>query len=1164
MPIICHRVVILISVMKASIILALLSLPAQTAPIAVTNPSFELPSTTTYFNSINSWSGSNGFVENCASIGFINGFHQTQCAGIDANTYTQNLGVAFAANTRYTVTLAIGNRGGFGEGLTRFGLRASSAASTNLGTATTVDNEAVVPLNTFQDFTYVFETGAVPPAGNLIAFIQGLDDGLGSSRAVFYHIRIDATPLGPATAVADSATLHLTNKVRIPVLANDTGGILPGTLAITTAPAFGTATILADSTILYAHTSGTPTADSFSYQVGNGSGQLSTATVSLHFAANLRIANSTFNVPATLPPTAFSAANAFPSISFSQPVAIATPPGESNRLFVCQKGGLIRVVTNLSGSPAANTFLDLSTGIVTSSECGVLGLAFHPAYATNGYFYVFYSHNIGGGLKQRISRFTNASPASSAAVNRNTELILIDQTDEADNHNGGDLHFGPDGYLYIAVGDEGGGDDGYNNGQKITRDLFAGILRIDVDKKPGNVAPNNRSQSFPTDAGVARFSIPIDNPFVHTTLGGTWDGSYNGSQITTLNRNDNPGNDLLTEVRSEFFITGLRNPWRMSFDSLNGELWVADVGQNLWEEISIFTKGQNGGWPYREGKSNFYRSGEFPGGTTAFNPYHTPPIYDYDHGSSQFSGVSISGGFVYRGSRYSSLYGKYIFADYSSGHIWSLQRNGTSAPTVERLTGEGGISAFGLDPSTQEILIADLGGSLQRLVTSTPGSTFPTTLSATRLFSDLTDLSPAPGLLPYSVNLPFWSDHAAKRRWITIPDGTSQFTFSQENPWTYPTGTIWVKHFDMEMQRGVPSSSKRIETRLLVKNTTGAYGVSYRWNEAGTEATLAPDEGENFNLAITQNGNPVPQTWRIPSRSECMICHTPEAGHSLSFNTRQLNLSGTIAGFSGNQLSLLENSGFFTTSLLHPNLLPRHYRPDETQTSQEARVRSYLAVNCSYCHKSGGTAPSAFDVSAPLTLAQTGVVRGTVNNNGGNPANLLIVPNAPQNSVIRHRMAASPGFGRMPAIGSNVIDQANIDLLTQWISGELPTRQTYDQWRTANFGNLTDPAGAPNADPDQDGISNHAERLAATAPKDGSSMLQPALRLAANNQLFLDMTLPNHRSFRVLSSTNLATWTPMPIPTNQGTPAPGGPIEIPLAAPITESRRFYTIELLDN
>jgi hypothetical protein len=272
-------------------------------------------------------------------------------------------------------------------------------------------------------------------------------------------------------------------------------------------------------------------------------------------------------------------------------------------------------------------------------------------------------------------------------------------------------------------------------------------------------------------------------------------------------------------------------------------------------------------------------------------------------------------------------------------------------------------------------------------------------------------------MVPYSVNLPFWSDHAVKSRWFTVPDGTSQFALSRDGLWTLPAGAVWVKHFDMEMQRGVPASKKRIETRLIVKNATGAYGVSYRWNDAGTEGFLAADGGENFTLEVTDGGNPVPQTWRIPSRAECMTCHTPQAGHALSFNTRQLNFDNGIPGYNGNQLTVLQQAGYFSNNPASPNLLPRHLRPDESAYSVEARVRSYLAVNCSYCHKAGGTANASWDGRPELTLEETGLVNGEAANNGGDPANKLVVPGDTAHSIMLNRVAVT-NFSRLGSTAS--------------------------------------------------------------------------------------------------------------------------------------------------
>ncbi len=236
--------------------------------------------------------------------------------------------------------------------------------------------------------------------------------------------------------------------------------------------------------------------------------------------------------------------DAFPGLTFNDPVAILTPPGETNRIFVVQRAGVIQVVSDLA-SPTASTFLDIDPlvtgGTSGNDERGLLGLAFHPGYETNGYFYVFYTGDAtttaGGGLHDIVSRFQVSSTNINVA-NSSSELRLILQRDQASNHNGGYIAFGPaDGYLYIGVGDEGGANDNLNNSQLIDKDLFAGILRIDVDNRPGSLAPN------PHPAVTSNYRIPADNPYIGAT-------SFNGNAVTPAN------------VRTEFFAVGLRNPWR--------------------------------------------------------------------------------------------------------------------------------------------------------------------------------------------------------------------------------------------------------------------------------------------------------------------------------------------------------------------------------------------------------------------------------------------------------------------------------------------------------------------------------------------------------------------------------------------------------------------------
>jgi len=826
-----------------------------------------------------------------------------------------------------------------------------------------------------------------------------------------------------AAAVKDSAILHHGEKVLIPVLANDTGYRKPASVLIVTPPAFGTATVDASGRILYQHTIGTPVTDTFRYSVKRFAALTYQADVTLTFADTLRIDNPALAAPPAPPITTYSMVNAFGNNSlFIQPVAMTSPPGDTKRLFVCQKSGQVKIVTNPSSKrPLVSTFLDLqSTAIrrnitlATEGEWGLLSLAFHPAYAINRQFFISYAMVADGVTYLRLSRFTTQSGNPNAA-DLNSEVVLLQQRDENNAHNSCDLHFGPDGYLYMSLGDTGSQYDGDKVSQLITRNFNSAILRLDVDKKPGNLEPNPHP-SIPTDSGVARFSVPIDNPWVHTSRRGSWDGMFNGESISNLNA-----------VRNEFWAVGFRSPWRMSFDGDSGELWCGDVGQDTWEEINLIQRGGNYGWAFREATHPGPRTP--PAGFTSIDP-----LWEYRHGSGADFGNSVIGGVVYHGNRIGALKSSYIFGDYVTGNIWSLRRNAFGPPNVTRVTGQTGISAFGTDPSNGDVLAANYNlGTIMRLVTNSPSTNFPQTLSATGLFANLTTLSPAPGLLPYAVNLPFWSDHAIKRRWFSIP-ASGKIGWFQDEPWTFQVGSLWVKHFDLELTRGDPTTRKRIETRLLVRTQDGVYGVSYRWNEAGTEASLAADEGEDIDLAVVEDSIPRTQRWHIPSRSDCRSCHNEQAGYALSFNTRQLNLESNIQGFSGNQLTTLQSAGYFSTPLPAATTLPRHFRANETTFSLEERARSYLAVNCSYCHQSGSNTPGTWDGRSALTLAETGLINGTANNTGSDPLNRLIVPGDHTHSIVLNRIATRNGFTRMPPLGSNELDRASIDLVESWIN----------------------------------------------------------------------------------------------------------------------------------
>ena len=927
-----------------------------------------------------------------------------------------------------------------------------------------------------------------------------------------------ANPAAPV-ANADSVTMHRQQKARIAVLANDAGNLDPSTVTVVTPPAFGSATPDSAGKILYAHTNGTPATDSFTYRVSGVGGTSGVATITINFSTILRLTNNTLNVPTTPPATAYQLVNPFPTLSFNQPLCLSTPPGETNRLFVCEKGGLLRVIPNLAAtSPTASTFLDLPTvltsrgeAISTGGEQGLLGLAFHPSFPASNYFYIYYSVTTNSVTYERLSRFT-VSAGNSNAANTATEVMLFQQADSANNHNGGDLHFGPDGYLYISLGDGGDQNDSQNHAQRIDDGFYAGIARIDVDKKPGSVEPNHLAGVF-LYSGNAAYGIPPNNPYLGAT-------SFNNVAV-------NPAS-----VRTEMWAVGLRNPWRFSIDFATSNLWCGNVGQDAYEGVYLITNKQNCGWAFYEQNHNGPKIGSLPGGFT-----YTHPIYEYAHGSSTTQGNSVTGGLVYRGAKIPSLYGAYIFCDYVSGNIWSLTYSNTIA-TVTRLTGQANLVGFGTDPSNGDILMADIaGGRILRLTAGTAVGSYPLNLSDTGLFADVTDLSPSPGVLPYTPNLPFWSDYASKRRWFVIPDAGNKITWSRDGLWTFPTNQIWVKHFDMEMERGNPATKKRIETRLLIRNSGGVYGVSYQWNAAQTDATLVPEAGADFPLVITNASVTYTQAWHIPTRAECLSCHQPQAGLALSFTTRQMNRTNVVNGFSGNQLELLQAAGYFANAPEPVNTLPRHVAPGDATVPLETRVRSYLDVNCAYCHRPGGSGGGTWDGRAATALYAAGIINGAAVNNGGNSTNKLIVPLDPLHSIILNRAAATNGFTRMPPLATSELDPTNIALLTQWIQNYDPNRKSFADWQVFYFGSTNAANAQTSADPDGDGRRNDLEYLLGTSPITGNTNADLTLALSPASVATISFSLSPNATAQVQSATNLFDWALWNVPGNDGLPA---------------------------
>ncbi|MGI8964620.1 MAG: PQQ-dependent sugar dehydrogenase [Limisphaerales bacterium] len=362
---------------------------------------------------------------------------------------------------------------------------------------------------------------------------------------------------------------------------------------------------------------------------------------------------------------------AFPNLKFDRPLWLCESSDGTKRLFVAQQAGKILILPNDRNSAETKTFLDISDRKpFEKNEEGLLGLAFHPQCRTNGKFYIYYSQQ--NPRRSVISEF-QISKTNSDRADKSSERILLEIPKPDWNHNGGELIFGPDGLLYIGLGDGGGKNDQYHNGQNLSS-LLAKILRIDVNFQSGNLA----------------YGIPKDNPYI---------GQEN--------------------ARAETWAYGLRNPWRFSFDRKTGELYCADVGQDKWEEIDLIAKGGNYGWSFREGFHEF--------GTNAppANARFIDPILEYPHFAPQTTnhspGLSVTGGYVYRGKKLPELDGIYLYADFLTGTLWGLRcengkvtSHGALVEMPKGLNPPRQISSFGED-AAGEIYILSYDGKIYEL-----------------------------------------------------------------------------------------------------------------------------------------------------------------------------------------------------------------------------------------------------------------------------------------------------------------------------------------------------------------------------------------------------------------------------------------------------------------
>jgi uncharacterized repeat protein (TIGR03806 family) len=721
------------------------------------------------------------------------------------------------------------------------------------------------------------------------------------------------------------------------------------------------------------------------------------------YGLDKRVEWTTSNVKGSPEPApAYRTQRVFPKLQFVEPLDLTFAPG-TNRLFVAQRWGKIYSFINQQDVDHADLALELhgkdAKGEPTKQV--IYAFTFHPKFQENHFVYVTYLPDSDRETPtgSRVARFTvkgdppKLDPAS--------ETVIFEWRNGG--HNAGCLKFGPgpEHFLYIGTGDGSGIADENQIGQDLGS-IHSKILRIDVDHP---------------DPGKA-FGIPKDNPFVNTK-----------------------------GARPEIWAYGLRQPWRFSVDRKNGDLWVGEVGQDLWESVYKIEKGGNYGWSVMEG-SHPFRPERKKGPTPIL-----PPVVEHPH--SDFR--SLTGGFVYRGKRLQELEGHYLYGDFDTGRIWGLRYDAGKVTLNKELARTNyRVVSWGEDSGGELYFLDFMGGGIHQLIKASSGQggepRFPRKLSETGIFTSTRDHKVAPGVIPYSVNAQLWGDHAQKERFLAIPGagqiGFDEVTYPQPSPgappgWHFPDGTVLVKTFSMDMERGNPKSRKRLETRLLhfqkfpgTEEVGDQYwrGYTYIWNDEQTEAVLADEQGLDKMLKITVDGKVVEQKYRFPSRAECTLCHTMAAKFALGVNTLQLNRGHNYAGVIANQLVTFEHIGLFTKKLPQaPAQLPKLADYDDGNLPVEVRARSYLHSNCAHCHIKWGGGNAEFKLLATLPLKDLGIVNvPPAHGDFGLPGAKLVVPGHPEQSIILYRMEKT-GLGRMPHIGSHLVDEKAVRLIREWI-----------------------------------------------------------------------------------------------------------------------------------
>lgn len=699
---------------------------------------------------------------------------------------------------------------------------------------------------------------------------------------------------------------------------------------------------------------------------------------------------------------------AFPALNdaFSSPVMV-TNDGLNDLIYVVDKSGKVFVFPNNSNvtSVQVNTLIDISSEVRDYHEQGLLAIAFHPNFASNRFAYIYYiegnsdteSDNgaFGDGVLERITLNDASNPTQ---VSARVEVLRIPQP--GPDHKGSMMQFHPvTGEFYMSIGDGAYGDTAItptqpdprtNNSSQQTTNLRGSFIRLIMRETP--------------NIKGLYYDIPSDNPFIDDA-----------------------------NVRDEIWSYGHRNPWRFSFDSEAPYLlWQTEVGQAGFEEINIIEAGGNYGWPICEGLNHRGSDGGDPNNTRTCSNDLIAPVGGYAHDTGS---VSIIGGFVYRGTAFPALNGRFIYGDYVSKKIWSAVQGDTNQLVSDAFAGN--ISSFGTDMSGEAIFVtshgAEYGGLsiIYRMVDSdAQAAVIPNKLSKTGLFADLIHQYPVHGVIEYDVNSDGWFDGLIARHFVAIPN-ESVVEFNPDDIWNLPIGSVLVKHLSLPTQiESTEDSTTRstpFETSVLFKQNAGNWAsANYRWNAQGTDANLVT---QAFNETVEQfyNGSLRNIIRQVRSGAECTSCHLGTGSKEpLAISTAQLNRDFNYQGVVANQINLFNQLALFGPPIASADSFTAYPDPQNTSANLDKRARAYLDTNCAHCHDG-----SLMDL------------------NYDTPVNKMDIMNVKRSDVYRMlpfnhsasllHIYQTDDANRMPK-GSTLTNPLAAQLIADWIDGQSATQ----------------------------------------------------------------------------------------------------------------------------